>query len=281
MVNRVIDVSSNNGSVDWDAVKASGIVGALTKRSESTNYADPTFQANWDALGRLGMARGAYHFSRPETDSASADADYFLSLLPSFVTGDILALDIETGAFSQGEWAYEWLQHVEQRVGFKPWLYTGAYHLETYLQDQRLAAYPLWLASYVNQRPTDITPPNNIWPWSHATLWQWSQSTGVPGIGGNVDESATLLSPAGLRLLGKPAAAPPPAPKTHPGSVKHACSLKPNASHSSKALVSIPAGGKVLVTSTTQQVGGELWERVGYGSKGQFYWGFVLSSNIA
>ena len=281
-----MDTSSNNGSVNWDQVKASGIAAGITKRSESTGYADPTFEANWDALGRLGMPRGCYHFGRPETNAPLPEATYFVSLLPTLSPGDVLVLDLETGAGPQAEWALTWLAFVKEKTGVTPWLYTGAYHLQTCLQDARLAAYPLWLASYVNERPGTMTPPNNIWPWISPALWQWSQTMQVPGVTDDVDESVTAHTVAEMKGLGKPGAHPvtpskPPAPFVpYKAETVVKCALKPDASHTSKAKKQLSTNSVCLVLTPPTVVNGESWSFLESG-KDQGYVPTVLLKRVS
>src|SRR5690348_18026208 len=70
---RVIDVSNNNGMVDWGQVLASGVAGAIVKCTEGTAFVDGQFIRNWTALGNAGAFRGAYHFARPGSSTRSEE----------------------------------------------------------------------------------------------------------------------------------------------------------------------------------------------------------------
>jgi hypothetical protein len=63
-----IDVSNNNGRIDWDAVAGAGITFAIAKITEGTWFRDGYFAENWAEMKRLGIYRGAYHFA-PTTSS--------------------------------------------------------------------------------------------------------------------------------------------------------------------------------------------------------------------
>jgi hypothetical protein len=99
-----IDVSNNNGRIDWDAVAGAGITFAIAKITEGTWFRDGYFAENWAEMKRLGIYRGAYHFARPSVRSAEQEADYFLDAFEllgcAIETGDLLALDLEDSHFT-------------------------------------------------------------------------------------------------------------------------------------------------------------------------------------
>lgn len=199
----VVDVSNHQGFVDWKAVLASGRVGAIAKATESLGYVDPTFAANWAALGALNAVRGAYCFAQPDKAVPEATADKFLSIVGATKPGDILVLDIEVGTGDLSKWALTWLARVEARTGIKPWLYSYAPFIRAHLHDPALAAYPLWLAAYQTSPPA--APP----PWKGWTLWQRTDKANVPGISTPCDESiGTIPTPTGPPPAPAPAAAP-------------------------------------------------------------------------
>jgi lysozyme len=209
---RGIDVSSWQGNPDWAKVAASGIRFAFTKVTEDTGYVNPTFAHNWAGIRAAGLVRGAYHFARPGTQDADDEARYFLDLVLTqgeLETGDMLALDIESGSGDLGPWALEWCRTVEARVGFKPLIYTGRWFTESHdmADDVELAQYGLWLAAYQQQMPA---PPA---PWDVVAFWQHSSTGRVPGIVGDVDLNVFNGDASRLAFYGKPGAiVSPPAP---------------------------------------------------------------------
>src|SRR5277367_3088008 len=60
-----VDVSHYDGAIDWGKVKAAGIDFAFMKATESTDFIDPEFAANWKFAASNNVIRGAYHFLRP------------------------------------------------------------------------------------------------------------------------------------------------------------------------------------------------------------------------
>jgi hypothetical protein len=59
-----VDVSVNQGIIDWNTVKASGVEFAYARVSDGT-LLDSEFQQNWQGMQAAGVARGAYQFFEP------------------------------------------------------------------------------------------------------------------------------------------------------------------------------------------------------------------------
>jgi lysozyme len=182
-----IDVSNNNGQIDWGAVAGAGYGFAVAKASEGTDFVDNTFAANWSGMKGAGLVRGAYHFARPDDNGAEAEAKFFLDTIQGQVgdlqRGDFLALDLETGSGDLGQWAHDWLKYVHDHAGFRPLLYCSPSFIEAHGLSSRsdLANFGLWLADWEGTMPS---PPG---PWQLLALWQDNDDQSVPGISGNVD----------------------------------------------------------------------------------------------
>ncbi|HZU06656.1 MAG TPA: GH25 family lysozyme, partial [Chloroflexota bacterium] len=91
-----IDVSNNNGTIDWGKVAAGGKEFAVIKATEGLNFTDQDFDYNWREARAHGLVRGAYHFARPSEGTGRQEALYFLSRVVEVIeVGDFLALDLE------------------------------------------------------------------------------------------------------------------------------------------------------------------------------------------
>jgi lysozyme len=198
-----IDVSNNNGTINWDRVARSGIAFALCKATEGADFRDAFLVQNFAACKRLGLARGAYHFARPSRNSAAGEARFFVSVVGGLLQpGDLAALDFEdehlpVGAMG-GVWAGEWLATVEAALGFRPLLYTyPSYVPERNVTAPALARYPLWWASY------DLTAYPPPAPWGRYAIWQYTAGGKVPGIAGDCDLDSFDGPVEALRALGK------------------------------------------------------------------------------
>ena len=67
-----IDVSHDQGVVDWPTVAAGGEVFAYAKATEGLTVTDHYFQDHWAAMKTAGLLRGAYHFLPSERRSGRA-----------------------------------------------------------------------------------------------------------------------------------------------------------------------------------------------------------------
>jgi lysozyme len=193
-----IDVyhGDNGGNaIDWNAVKQAGISFAFAKATESTDFTDSMFQANWSGMKAAGIVRGAYHFFHADVDPV-AQAQFFLSTVGPLSPGDLLVLDLET---TNGQTdsvveahAATFLDTVKASSGVTPFLYTSPLFLSSYAQ---LGAYPLWIAHY------GVSCPMVPAPWTTYVFWQSSGGTVGP-ISGTVDLDSFNGTPAQLEALG-------------------------------------------------------------------------------
>jgi lysozyme len=177
-----IDVSHDQGSVNWPAVRQAGIEFAFAKATDGLTWTDPQFAVNWPQMKAAGLLRGAYHFFEPN-DDAAAQAQFFLQTVQP-AAGDLPpALDVETAASSSAalwEGVETWLQTVAAALGVQPFLYVDPSFADQNQAPASLAAYPLWLADY------DAAPTLPA-AWSSWLIWQHTDSGSVAGIDTPVD----------------------------------------------------------------------------------------------
>lgn len=182
-----IDVSSYQGTIEWERVAQAGKAFAFIKATEGASGVDPQFQANWSGAKAAGLLRGAYHFYRVGADPHQQAMSFLRVVQPG--TEDLPpALDVETGGDGGAIIAgiQVWLDAVEQATGKTPILYTNpSFWTRLGTSGDSFAKYPLWIANYGVTSPT--VPP----PWSKQkpnwTFWQFSESGSISGIKGNVD----------------------------------------------------------------------------------------------
>jgi lysozyme len=208
-----LDVSNNNGDVDWDVVKASGIVFAASKITEGTWFRDGWFADNWSEKKRLAIARLAYDFARPSRCGAHEEAQYFLDAFEilgcSIEAGDIMALDLEDPDVPVGvdlsAWAYTWCRHVEGALGYKPIVYTSPGYIEDHklYNEPRLGEYGLWAANWQANFPPAPRP------WQIVAFWQNGVYDSWPGVVGQADHDFFNGPESSIRLYGKPSSAAP------------------------------------------------------------------------
>jgi GH25 family lysozyme M1 (1,4-beta-N-acetylmuramidase) len=185
-----VDVSSYEGSINWLKVKAAGYTFAFAKATEGTTVTDSYFVGNQVNGTAAGMAMGAYHFARPENNSALAEANYFLSVAGPYIKACHLppVLDVEdpNGSpalatfFTSAQltaWVQTWMSTVQNATGIAPIIYIGP-HNAAYMNSS-INTYGLWIDDY-NSSPT--APPPNIGVWTNWEFKQYSWTGTVPGI---------------------------------------------------------------------------------------------------
>lgn len=180
-----IDVSMFQGEIDWQAVKASGVVFAYARALEGVTIHDSRFAANWRGMEAAGVTRGAYAFYVAD-DPAQAQAEFFASLV-ALEPGDLVPMvDIEQGSIGSAAPAdlvtrfHTYLELVESHYGVKPIIYTDPNFWNEHM-DGSFGDYPLWVADY------GVASPTLPVGWSDWVIWQHSESGSVPGIDGAVD----------------------------------------------------------------------------------------------
>lgn len=195
---QILDVSRYQGVIDWDAVKASGLVDGVMLKTVSTNrslssradglYIDPYFERNYAECQRVGLPVGTYHYTYA-LNKEMADAE--LSMLKKALQGKTLglpvAVDVEDNklaALSRQDLtdltAYQ-LQTVES-WGLYAMLYTYTSFAKSrlYMTGAALKPFDVWLADY-----TGKTPAVDFAYGMH----QYTSKGAVPGIKDGVDLS--------------------------------------------------------------------------------------------
>ena len=192
-----LDVSQYQGQINWDEVLLTKhpLRFAIARASMGTDGQDPQFAANWQALERVGLQRGAYHYYRPFQNS-SEQARNFINLV-QLKKGDLPpVLDVEKmspfGAANLRQGVQNWLRIVGQHYHCKPIVYTGRFFYERYLKGS-IDGHPLWVASYGPHHKVQHLP------W---TFYQFSEKMVVHGINSYVDGNFFQGSLTKLRNFG-------------------------------------------------------------------------------
>lgn len=201
----IMDVSRWQGNIDWDKVKASGLVsgvmlralGNSAKDAPSKPYIDPTFERNYAKCKRLGIPVGVYYYCKA-VNTAEADAE--LALLRKVLTGKTVqlpvAVDIED-SYVQAPLDKQTLTDIAahalaaiEQMGFYAMLYTGLYfgRDNLYMTGAALKKYDVWLARYPKDK-TKTKPEDKPKTDFAFGMWQYTRAARVPGVSGNVDLS--------------------------------------------------------------------------------------------
>lgn len=195
----VIDVSSNNGAVNWAKVKAAGVTGTIVKASESVGYTNPYYKTHVTQARRAGLHVGHYHFARPEHNDPVSEARHFCATVGTLGLLDFKpALDYETWDHRSRAGRVAWIKAfnkvVRGELGQWPFFYSSQSQIEQ-LRFDRPVGNGLWIANYGpnDGRRHPVTAPR---PWRKAHLHQFTNRGRVDGVRGNVDLSwAPRLTP--------------------------------------------------------------------------------------
>ena len=164
-----IDVSSNNGGIDWAQVGQAGFTFAYARATLGKESNDETFEANRQGAKAHGIRFGTYHLPYPGNSSAKQQAEHFLRVAKPRA-GDLLpAIDIENktpkdegeAKFSRDDlvaWFRQWLAAVEAKVGAKPIIYTNPSLVEL-PPTERGSERPPALARALHRGKADDPPP--------------------------------------------------------------------------------------------------------------------------
>jgi GH25 family lysozyme M1 (1,4-beta-N-acetylmuramidase) len=194
-----VDISSFQGTIDFGvysiwARQWDGVARIAIKATEGVGFTDPRFLANRAGALAAGIDTIIfYHFGRPDLGNSAVDeANWFRSVVGDVRGSDVVILDYEVEApQANSDWAYTWLiQQQSNYRGKPPGIYASLSYIETRLQDQRLSAFPLWLADWTFDPGARPAAPA---PWgSYAALQYTDSATNIPGIAGPVDANIFL-----------------------------------------------------------------------------------------
>ena len=153
-----VDVSSYQGSVDWEKLYKQDIAFAFIKATEGSSHVDKMFAQNWEAVRKTEIRAGAYHFMSLET-AGSAQAENFLGTVMARRGMLPPVIDVELyGSFTYAEPSVQHLQSiltpllkaVKEETGKAPIIYTtphlyskyiaGTYDNDIWIADTKLAS---------------------------------------------------------------------------------------------------------------------------------------------
>lgn len=179
---RGIDISNNDGYIDFNAVKNSGVEIIIIKATEGVNYVDPMLENYYANARELGFNIGFYHFMSEKTDPVRQAEDFFNSIRNKSYNC-LPALDIEVNNYgrSAGEITdrcLAFLNRFRELSGIDCMIYTGGYFGRDNL-DSRIKGYKGWIAHYGVDYPMDTGFP--------LVGHQYSETGRVPGISTNCD----------------------------------------------------------------------------------------------
>lgn len=192
-----IDVSKWNGSIDWAAVKNSGVSYVIIRcgyRGSSTGalIEDPKFKSNIQGAKAAGLKVGAYFFTQAVSDvEAVEEASMAASLCSGYGLSYPVFLDVE-GSNGRGDaidaatrtMVCKTFCATMANSGFSTGIYANKTWLTSKINTGSLTGYKIWLAQYA------ATPSYSA---TRYDMWQYSSKGKVSGISGNVDMNISYI----------------------------------------------------------------------------------------
>lgn len=191
-----IDISHNNGNIDWSKVKAytPALSFAYMKATQGVGFQDPKVATNAPAAQKSGLSIGYYHFASLNQPSsvvqdATAEANWFDKVMKTLPAAHLLpVLDIETNdrqltTQQVQQWINTFLAVMKTLGHPTVIIYSYKPFLDANLPaNHTFGVNPLWLAQYRN-----VAAPALPRGWTDYTIWQYSAQGNISGIAGDVD----------------------------------------------------------------------------------------------
>ena len=211
-----IDVSDNQGVIEWGKVASSGVQFAVLRSVRRSGKADYQFAANLAGCQRYGIPESVYKYTYATSQQAAeTEARQVVELLQGHGLKDTMVWwDVEDrenlqqlgmGKLTE---CIKAAQEVIEASGYRFGIYVGLYvYQEGWFDFNQFASVPLWIARYYNGYNVmqfQADPDQSRQPDVNRAIWGWQYtSTGrVPGISGNADLDICYQDPAGTTDAG-------------------------------------------------------------------------------
>ncbi len=191
-----IDVSTWNGNIDWNKVKASGIDYVIIRvgfrgYSAGSMYSDNMFEKNFTGAKAAGLKVGIYFFTQAINErEAVEEASMCLELLKGRSLNYPVFIDMEDAGSSEAR-TNNLSNSMRTTIinafcdtirsgGYRAGLYANKYYLTNKIYVSELSSSTrIWIAHYTSDPHPEYQTKYD--------MWQYSSTGSVPGISGNVD----------------------------------------------------------------------------------------------
>lgn len=186
-----IDVSANQGNINWKTVANYGMGFAILRITEKGNVIDPTFEKNYKGCIENKIPVGVYKYSYAiSIEQIKTEANIVIKTLNKRKLDYPVFLDIEDkcqrniskNIMMQMINAF---RAIIVKAGYKFGIYCGESWYNTYLPDSA-KKYDCWIAHYPD--PDNGTMQTRVKP-KAGIGWQYSSKATIPGIPTKVDRS--------------------------------------------------------------------------------------------
>lgn len=206
-----VDVSHYQEVDSWATVQAAGISFVFMKATEGTSYTDPYYNFRDTAIrANSTLLFSPYHFARPDSNTAVAEANYFYSVAAkSMKAGNLLpVLDLEDGGLTTPTatsratltaWATAFSDRIYALAGVRPIIYVSGDYARNQL-NTGVNSLDLWYANpdyQVSSALNNFDATSNYGVWNGVpnakggsptaaewSFWQYNWNGEVAGIDG-------------------------------------------------------------------------------------------------
>ena len=176
-----IDISNNNGSINFNGVKNSGVECVYIKATEGTTFQDSYKSAFYGGAKTIGAKVGFYHFlvgtSAPETQ-----AENFYNQIKDYENDLVPMLDVEVNFNGLNDYIARFIARFNQLTNMEIGIYTYTSFLNEYIDVERFKTLKLWEANY-NNNPWNL-PTNGF---TNRVGHQYTEKGTIGGVNGNCD----------------------------------------------------------------------------------------------
>lgn len=176
-----IDISNNNGSINFNGVKNSGVECIYIKATEGTTFQDSYKSAFYGGAKSIGAKVGFYHFlvgtSAPETQ-----AENFYKEIIKCQNDLVPMLDVEVNFPGLNDYIARFIGKFNQLTSMEIGLYTYTSFLNEHIDVNRFKSLKLWEANY-NNKPWNL--PSNVF--INRVGHQYTEKGYVNGVNGVCD----------------------------------------------------------------------------------------------
>ncbi|MCC8042664.1 MAG: glycoside hydrolase family 25 protein [Oscillospiraceae bacterium] len=186
---KLIDVSHNNGVIDFEKVKAAGIDGVIIRDGygiKSSKQIDRQWENNYTKAKAAGLLVGAYHYSYATTVAgAKNEAAFMLEQLKgkSFELPIYYDIEEKKQAALSKSLCTQMVQafcNTLENAGAWAGVYSYDSFFASNLDSSIPSRYATWVARVENVFPTSVDE-------SLVAMWQYSWKGAVNGVSGDVD----------------------------------------------------------------------------------------------
>lgn len=176
-----IDISNNNGAINFTGVKNSGVECVYIKATEGTTFQDSYKSAFYGGAKSIGAKVGFYHFlvgtSAPETQ-----AENFYKEIISYQNDLVPMLDVEVNFPGLNDYIARFIGRFNQLTSMEIGLYTYTSFLNEYIDVERFKTLKLWEANY-NNSPWNLHSNG----FTNRIGHQYTEKGTIGGVNGNCD----------------------------------------------------------------------------------------------